>query len=292
MQIFGEAGLVAELRSRTAPIEVPGEAWVDVTTCAAFFGARLGFDPADGVSLAQWLAAPTQRLGTMVAGVVMHDPDGALAGRRATLAWYPRDIWRYTLAAAWLRVDQHAPFLGRTGSRGDDLGSRLIAARLVRDLMRLAFLVERRWAPYDKWFGTAFARLQLAAQLTPSLDSALGATGWRDREEAFLDAAAAVLRATNALGLAPAVDPSPRQFWNRDLRVVAAMDVARGLIGAIVDPEVRALAANLTRDVGASGLTPSIPGSIDQLSDNVEILEHPDRCLLAWPSISGGASQA
>ena len=36
---------------------------------------------------------------------------------------------------------------------------RLTAALLVRDVMRLAFLIERQYAPYAKWFGTGFARL-------------------------------------------------------------------------------------------------------------------------------------
>src|SRR5690606_29905564 len=77
--------------------------------------------------------------------------------------WYPHDVWLHVLAADWVRVEQELPFVGRTGQRGDDLGSRLIAARLVATLVRLAFLVERCWPPYPKWAGTLFARLPVAA---------------------------------------------------------------------------------------------------------------------------------
>ena len=49
----------------------------------------------------------------------------------------------------------------------DELGSRLVAMRLVRDLMRLGFLLERQYAPYIKWLGTAFQRLDCARVLTP-----------------------------------------------------------------------------------------------------------------------------
>ena len=42
---------------------------------------------------------------------------------------------------------------------GDELGSAVLGARLVESAMRLAFLMERTYAPYVKWFGTAFARL-------------------------------------------------------------------------------------------------------------------------------------
>jgi hypothetical protein len=41
------------------------------------------------------------------------------------------------------------------------LGSRIVAARQVRELMRPGFLLERNYWPYPKWFGTAFGRLEL-----------------------------------------------------------------------------------------------------------------------------------
>ncbi|MBV9893171.1 MAG: hypothetical protein JO020_03275 [Chloroflexi bacterium] len=48
--------------------------------------------------------------------------------------------------------------------------------------MRLAFLLERRYVPYAKWFGTAFQRLRCFADLSPHLLGALAATGWQSRE--------------------------------------------------------------------------------------------------------------
>ncbi len=136
---------------------------IDVATVAQFFRGRIGWDPIAPASLADWLTTPTQRLATLVGGEVFHDPDGSLARRRAPLQWYPDDVWRYVLAASWLRISQEEAFIGRTGSRGDDLGSALIAGRVARDLIQLTFLLERCWAPYSKWLGTAFARLPLAA---------------------------------------------------------------------------------------------------------------------------------
>ncbi|MCK9903862.1 DUF4037 domain-containing protein [Frankia sp. Cpl3] len=75
--------------------------------------------------------------------------------------------------------------MGRAGARGDDLGSRIIAARIARDLVRIGFLVERRWAPYSKWLMTAFARSTLAGQVGRHLRHALGATRWQEREAAL-----------------------------------------------------------------------------------------------------------
>ena len=46
----------------------------------------------------------------------------------------------------------------------------MVAARLVRDLMRLSFLLERRYAPYSKWLGSAFAKLDSHAEIGTALE--------------------------------------------------------------------------------------------------------------------------
>jgi hypothetical protein len=73
----------------------------------------------------------------------------------------------------WRR--QAPPFVGRAGDVGDDEGSRLATARLARDIMLLCFSQERRYAPYNKWSGTAFAMLASALAVAPALADALAA---------------------------------------------------------------------------------------------------------------------
>ncbi|WP_044886080.1 DUF4037 domain-containing protein [Frankia sp. ArI3] len=248
---------------------------VEVTTVSAFFVSRLGADPAEGMELTDWLLAPTQILASLVDGVVLHDPFGLLTARRRALNWYPDDIWRYVLAAGWLRVSQEEPFIGRTGGRGDDLGFRILTARVARDLVRIGFLTERRWAPYNKWLTTAFARLALADQAGPHLRRALGATGWRDREAALCAAAGRLAAATNGLGLAEPVDPTPRRFHTRDIQVLAAERLTRALTDAITDPLIRALLARLGHQ--PDGTVGHLFGAIDQACDNVDILTALDR---------------
>jgi len=41
------------------------------------------------------------------------------------------------LACQWRRISQEEPFVGRCDEVVDELGSAVVAARLVRDLMRL-----------------------------------------------------------------------------------------------------------------------------------------------------------
>ena len=128
---------------------------------------------------------------------------------RKTLAWYPDDVWLWLLACQWRRLDQEEAFVGRTAEVGDKLGSRILTARIVRDLMRLCFLLERRYAPYGKWLGTAFARLEAHRDVGPPLHSALEAADYPAREAALTAAARAVAERQNALGVTnPSTRPS------------------------------------------------------------------------------------
>jgi Domain of unknown function (DUF4037) len=297
LQLFLPAGQSVEAELAALPAEFSGSAvtfpdshgdgashhHIEVTTAGAYFRGRLGVDPAGGLALADWLLAPTQVLATLTAGEVFHDPAGELALRRDRLSWYPDDIWRYALAAAWLRVEQEEPFVGRAGSTADDLGSRIVAARVGRDLIRLAFLIERRWAPYSKWLGRAFAGLRLSAKLGPLLLAAQAADDWRGREDAIVTAASVVAAATNDLGLGEPLDPAPRQFHTRDIRVLAADRYAIALAGSITDPEVRALLDRLGHRRGAA--IGALPGTIDQAVDSTDVLMHPARCRAAAPML-------
>lgn len=256
-----------------------------LTTAGRFFTERIGADPGRGMALADWLCTPTQVFATLTAGAVFADPDGLLAARRDALRWYPDDVWRYALAAGWLRIDQEEPFVGRTGSTGDDLGSRILAARLVRDLMRVAFLIERRWAPYGKWFGRAFGELVLAHRAGPLLAAALAADAWRDREAALVEAGGILIAATNDLGLAGPVDPAPRRFHDRDIRVVDAGRVTLALTAAITDPDV-------VRVVAAQGPRPGrdlgrLAGTVDQAVDCTDILCDHARRRAVTPALLG-----
>ncbi len=120
----------------------------------------LGFDLDAELTPADWLSFPQQKLHDTRRGLPQR-PRRTAAPARAP-AYYPRDVWLYLMAAGWMRISQEEPFVGRAGDVGDELGSRFIAGRPIRDLMMLGFLTERVYAPYSKWFGTGFSRLECA----------------------------------------------------------------------------------------------------------------------------------
>jgi len=230
---------------------------VKFTSIRAWFTARLGFDPRGNISAADWLAAPSQLLRVSTAGAVFEDSVGALTAARERLRWYPDDVWLYLLACQWRRIDQEEPFVGRTGEVGDDLGSAIVTARLVRDMMRLCFLIERQYAPYIKWLGTAFAQLTSAPTLTPLFQRALAATDWQQREDALVFAYEHVARAFNALGVTEPQDPMVRSFYNRPFRVLGS--------GRFVEA---CMAKTSLAHLGYAG-------AIDQFADSTDVLSNP-----------------
>lgn len=212
---------------------------VTVVALGDWLTGHLGFDPRGEITPDDWLATPTQVLAEATGGAVFHDDLGLHTIRRR-LSWYPDDVWRYVLACHWRRVEQEEAFVGRCGEVGDELGSAIAAARVVRQLMRLCLLIDRVYPPYGKWLGSAFARLPCARRLTPVLTGALAATRWHDREHHLTEAAQAVAVRCNDTGLTEPVDPHTRQFHGRPYRVSAAEQLASALRDSITDPALRA----------------------------------------------------
>ena len=200
----------------------PFQQYVVVHTVGQWCRERLGFDPRAGITTEDWLAVSQQRLLELTAGRVFHDGLGDLTAIRDALAWYPHDVWLHLLADRWARIGEEEAFVGRTAEVGDDLGSRLVTARLAGELMHLCFLFERRYAPYSKWFGTAFHRLEAAATVGPALEAALAAATYPDREKALVQACEDVARRHNALGITRPEEPTVRQFHERPFLVLWA----------------------------------------------------------------------
>jgi len=237
---------------------------VQITTLRGFVREYIGVDLDRELTVLDWLAIPEQDLRTLAAGSVYHDGLNVLEPMRLKLAYYPHDVWLYLLSAQWQRIGQEEPFVGRAGIAGDDLGSAVIAARLVRDLMRLCLLMERQYAPYAKWFGTAFAQLKCAHTLTPILQDVLRATDWQEREK-HLSAAYEIAAAMhNDLGITAPVPAKVSRFWSRPFWVIQGERIARAIWEVIQDQEVKRL--------------PFGVGKVEQYVDSTDILSHSGRC--------------
>jgi Domain of unknown function (DUF4037) len=229
-----------------------------------------GLAPGDERPAAGWLAVPTQRLAELTGGAVFADATGRLTAARTSLAWYPDDVWRYVLACSWRRIAEEQPFVGRCAEAGDDLGSALIAGRLARDVMRLWLLLERRYPPYSKWLGSAFAALPGTADVALDLRIAVTAGDIPARESALMRAFSATIERQNAAGLGSPTASGTSLFHTRPYRVVDADAAAAALLDAISDPELsgrpaRAAIDAVTDNVAVTGDMATTRGIVEAL---------------------------
>lgn len=238
----------------------PVEHKVEILSLIAFLRDRFGLDGYRDLTPVDWLTLTDQALLELTAGAVFHDGLGELQPMRAALAYYPDQIWRYRLAAEWARIGELEAFVGRTAEVGDEIGSALVTASLTRDVMRLAFLMERRYAPSPKWFGTAFVRLPCGPELARHLDAALAARSWPDREQGLTAAYRIIASMLNTLEITSPRSVEPTPFFGRPFLVIHGGEFATAIRETITDRDVLAL----PRDVGG----------IDQFVDSTAVLCH------------------
>ena len=233
---------------------------VNIYTVKSFFEARLGFDPSKKIAVADWLTSPQQRLLELISGEVYHDGLGELGKVREKLEYYPRDVWLYMLAAQWTRISQEEAFVGRAGDVGDELGSQVVAARMVREIMRLSFLMEKQYAPYSKWLGSAFNRLAIGTKLSPVLREVLLAKSWKSREKWLCKAYTIVALKHNSLNITNPLSTKVSIYYGRPYLVIFGDRFAAAIRKAIKDPQLKRLKTNI--------------GAIDQFTDSTDVIQN------------------
>jgi hypothetical protein len=235
---------------------------VTVTTLADWLIDFLGMDATAGMSTLDWLLTPQQRLLGVVAGAVFADDHGHLEEVRTALGWYPEQVWRWLLACQWHGLAQQEAFVARTAEVGDITGSVVVAARLVRNMMRLALLYDRRYAPYGKWLGTAFTTGSHPDRLPEHLAAVLAAVTAQDREAALAASWTALAHRHNAARLTDPVPVTIGPYHSRPAQVLMADRFADALSVTATDPFLRAL---------------PLIGGVDEVTDSSDLLAAPAR---------------
>ena len=206
---------------------------------------------------ADWLATPQQHLLQLTSGAIFHDDLGDLARIREGYRWYPQDVWRWMIATQWHLIGNAEPLIARALDAGDERGGRILTARLCRLIMEMSYLQERRYRPYDKWFGTGFAALSGSADLGSLLDAALDERSSTQRGDPAQQALLLLGDRHNDLRLTASVTPRIVDFAvgiNDAARPFPVLNTAAYIdatVDAIDDPALRQL--------------PRV-GSIDQLT--------------------------
>lgn len=237
---------------------------IDCETVRSFFGWYLGCDPHAALTTVDWLTFSEHKLLGVTGGKVFHDGLNELEAVRRKFDYYPDEVWTFLLARQWGKLSENEAFVGRCGATGDELGSSVLAAGQVRILMGLCFLIERRYAPYGKWFGRAFRELRAAAEMMPALEATLGATVWKEREAHLSAAYEAAARMHNALGITRPVSEKVSDYNGRGYLVIHADAVMSAIRDTISSPDIFKLKHHV--------------GSVNQFVDSTGLLSKVELC--------------
>ncbi|MWV43336.1 DUF4037 domain-containing protein [Paenibacillus sp. HJL G12] len=229
-----------------------------MTTLDKYIEKCLAVNIREPLDYTDWLTFPSQTLLELTRGEVFRDEQGELRAIREILDYYPEDIWLYLMASTWQRIGQEEHLMLRAGFVEDELGSAIIASRIVRDIMNLCFLMERQYAPYPKWFGTAFKSLSCSESLMPHLREVQAVQTWREREHSLNLAFQYMAKLHNGLGITDEISEEATLFYDRPFKVMHGEVIASLITKQIKDKDIQWLSQH------------RLIGGIDQITDNTD----------------------
>lgn len=197
---------------------------IEIWTVQRFLKHLLALDSIELTDI-DWFTVPEQRLLEFTLGKVFYDNSGELTYAREYLKYFPDSIWKLKIIAQWNRISQEMVFVGRTGGRGDNLGSRIEASRLVKYIIEIAFILEKKYVPYEKWFAIAFKQLTMAKSLEPLLINILLEKKWKKREKLLCDAYLLLVKKLIELKFIPDLETKPIYFYNRPQLIIPVQKI-------------------------------------------------------------------
>lgn len=180
-------------------------------TAKSFFQHYLDFNPYEKPSFRDWLTFPQQALLEITSGEIYYDGIG-IERVRKKFSYYPDRVWIYIYFRQWGKIGDREAFMFRTGEVGDELGSNIIATQIVEDLIELCFLIEKKYIPYPKWFGSMFSRLESFKSLKPLFLKTVHLDSWQQREKYLVKAYEIIAKKHNELKVTKPIQTRIKNF--------------------------------------------------------------------------------
>ncbi|MHA1972904.1 MAG: DUF4037 domain-containing protein [Candidatus Hodarchaeales archaeon] len=236
---------------------------IEIYTVGMYLENRLGIHKIPDSTIG-WLLLPEQRLLEITSGEVLCDNIGELSRIRQLLKYYPPDVRRFKLLALWEQISQEMAFVGRTGMLGDEIGSRIETIRLMRLIIKIAFVLSHQYVPYQKWFTIMFDKLPIARKLKPILDKLVREENWERREQLLCEAYLVLLEEQNRQKITSPITLAKETFHSRPQTVVVLKELRR-----VVLKELRKDKSELLKSI-------HYPlGTVNEFIDATCLLENP-----------------
>lgn len=201
--------------------EGPVNPLIFIQTLDEFLVEQLGTSDLEHIDDFTWLSFSEHRLLSLVSGKFFIDKLNCKE-RLNKISYYPKNVKLYLIASNWDIIASEEAFMRRCGDCGDEIGSRIVCARIAERLMRLCFLYTNTYAPYSKWFGTAFQKLEINENIKTSILAALSANDLDERENRLVEAQTLVADMHNASGLTAPVNYQIEDYFGRKIKVIFA----------------------------------------------------------------------
>lgn len=186
-----------------------GAGRIGVLEIGAWYRQHIGF-PEGPTTLFEWLSIPEAQLAACTSGRVFHDPLDRFSGiRRRLLAFYPDDVRLAKIAARCMAIGQSGQYnFARVLARGETFAAQYAATKFCNDLMSLAYLLNRRYAPYYKWRHRGLLALPRLGRVAHARIAALAEATDNEEKRAHIDAlCAAAIFELQAEGLTDSNSP-------------------------------------------------------------------------------------
>jgi hypothetical protein len=193
---------------------------IEFYTVKSFFKKRLGKDPFDEISDIHWLTFPEQQLLAVTNGSVYYDGLKDLSIIREKFRYYPQNVWLYLMKQQWFILGEESPYPGRAAEINDEIGAHILTINQISKLMKLCFIIEKQYAPYSKWFTSAFRKLNSADTLLPIIKKIITAKEWSKKEKYLTKAYTIIALMHNDLKITEPIDIKVMTFHNRPYLII------------------------------------------------------------------------
>ena len=234
---FGEDGSVPSLDGQ-------GHHHVALTTPQRFLQLAIGSESPPQADR-EWLAIPEQRLLEITAGDLFDDFTGETTHLRDSLSYFPENVWRFRLAFALESLGWEDELIYLCGHRGDRISMQLNAAKTTERIMRLVFLLNKRYAPLSpKWLQREFRKLpEIAGEIHDDLGRLVEEREHHEKTDALNSIYEIVFRRLDDDGICSSYPAKRRQRYS-GVHLDAqrsAKDVLRKVTGELSEISIKGL---------------------------------------------------
>ena len=151
--------------------EEQGHGRVGVLCLEDFYAGILGRDMVPD-TVQEWLDVDEANLAAATNGKVFEDRLGKFSEiRDKLLKYYPREVWIRRLVQSLAKTAQSGQYnYARAMKRGERITAELALVDFIRQSMQVVYMINRKYAPYEKWMRRGMDELPICSEIGNMLD--------------------------------------------------------------------------------------------------------------------------